>query len=92
MDGLLTQVAQVTAGQHTDRLKAMDEASFGIIYGAVTVLSLLMSFEDHPSSPVRAAVILFGSVAAILMSKAFAAALAQRVVGAAKPERGDAEQ
>lgn len=50
----------------------MDEASFGIIHGAVTVLGLLMSFEDHPSSQVRVAVILCGAVAAILMSKVFA--------------------
>jgi hypothetical protein len=57
MDSLLTQVAPTTAARQTDRLRAMDEASFGIIYGAVTVLSLLMSFEDHPANPGRVAVI-----------------------------------
>lgn len=33
---------QAQPHRHTDRIKAMDEASFGIIYGAVTVLSLLI--------------------------------------------------
>lgn len=50
----------------------LDKASFGIIYGAVMVLSILMAAGDHPQSPVKTAVVLFGSVLAITLAKAFA--------------------
>lgn len=92
MDRLLKTPAPTTAARRTDRLRAMDEASFGIIYGAVTVLSLLMSFEDHPSSPVRVAVILFGSVAAILMSKVFAEVMADAIKTGVRPARSHIRQ
>lgn len=91
MDSLLTQPGQ-TVVRRTDRLRAMDEASFGIIYGAVTVLSLLMSFEDHPSSPIRVAVILFGAVAAILMSKVFAEVMAGSIKTGERPDRSHIRQ
>lgn len=48
------------------------KAAFGIIYGAVMVLSILMAAGDHPESPVTTAVVLFGSVLAITLAKAFA--------------------
>ncbi len=50
----------------------LDKAAFGIIYGAVMVLSILMAAGDHPGSPVKTAVVLFGSVLAITLAKAFA--------------------
>lgn len=83
----MRQPPPTTANRHTDRLRAMDEASFGIIYGAVTVLSLLMPFEAHPASPVRVAVILFGAVTAILMSKVFAEVMAGAIHTGEKPAR-----
>ncbi|MCU0907489.1 MAG: hypothetical protein MUF73_08590 [Rhodobacteraceae bacterium] len=50
----------------------VDAAAFGMIYGSVTVLGLLMAMEAHPESPLRAAAVLFGTVLAISMAKAFA--------------------
>lgn len=50
----------------------VDASAFGMIYGSVTVLGLLMAMEAHPDSPLKAAVILFGTVLAISMAKAFA--------------------
>lgn len=51
---------------------AIDAAAFGMIYGSVTVLALLMAMAAHPDGPLSSAVILFGSVFAISMAKAFA--------------------
>lgn len=50
----------------------LDKAAFGIIYGAIMVLSILMAAGDHPEAPVKTAVVLFGSVLAITLAKAFA--------------------
>lgn len=50
----------------------IDAASFGMIYGSVTVLGLLMAMEAHPDEPLVSAASLFGSVLAISMAKAFA--------------------
>jgi hypothetical protein len=50
----------------------LDKAAFGIIYGAVMVLSILMAAGDHPQSAIKTAVVLFGSVLAITLAKAFA--------------------
>lgn len=67
----------------------IDEAAFAIIYGAVMVLSILMAVGAHPDTPLRTAVVLFGSVLAIVMAKAFAEFLAhaletrERLTGAA---------
>ncbi|MCR9157348.1 MAG: hypothetical protein NXH80_08880 [Rhodobacteraceae bacterium] len=50
----------------------LDKAAFGIIYGAIMVLSILMAAGDHSQSPIKTAVVLFGSVLAITLAKAFA--------------------
>lgn len=50
----------------------LDAAAFGIIYGAIMVLSILMAAGDHPDAPGKTAVVLFGSVLAITLAKAFA--------------------
>lgn len=50
----------------------LDKAAFGIIYGAIMVLSILMAAGDHPEAPLKTAVVLFGSVLAITLAKAFA--------------------
>jgi hypothetical protein len=50
----------------------IDGAASGIVYGAIMVLSILMAMGDHPEQPLQTAVVLFGSVAAIALAKAFA--------------------
>lgn len=50
----------------------LDKAAFGIIYGAVMVLSILLAQGSHPTPPLETAVVLFGSVLAITLAKAFA--------------------
>ena len=67
----------------------VDASAFGMIYGSVTVLGLLMAMEAHPDSPLKAAVVLFGTVLAISMAKAFADVMStaiesgQRITGSA---------
>ena len=53
-------------------LQRLDNAAFGIIYGAIMVLSILLAAGDHPNAPIKTAVVLFGSVLAITLAKAFA--------------------
>jgi hypothetical protein len=50
----------------------LDKAAFGIIYGAIMVLSILLAQGSHPAPPLETAVVLFGSVLAITLAKAFA--------------------
>lgn len=50
----------------------LDKAAFGIIYGAIMVLSTLLAQGSHPAPPLETAVVLFGSVFAITLAKAFA--------------------
>jgi hypothetical protein len=57
----------------------IDKAAFGLIYGAITVLSLLMAMGDHPEAPYETAAILFGSVLAVKLAKAFAELLAHAI-------------
>lgn len=56
--------------------KPIDEAALGLIYGAILVLSLLMALEATADAPFRPAIVLFGSVLAITLAKAFAELLA----------------
>lgn len=49
-----------------------DKASFGLIYGAIMVLSILLAAGAHPEAPYKMAAILFGSVFAITLAKTFA--------------------
>lgn len=57
----------------------IDRSAFGLVYGAITVLSLLMAMGDHPEAPYETAAILFGSVLAVTLAKAFAELLAHAV-------------
>ena len=50
----------------------LDKAAFGIIYGAIMVLSILLAQGSHPAPPLETAFVLFGSVLAITLAKAFA--------------------
>jgi hypothetical protein len=89
------KVVQMGADQGTarhGRWQALDDAAFGLVYGSITVLSLLLAFDAHPESPLRVAVILLGSVTAILLSKAFAGVMAEAIQGRRKPGREDFRQ
>lgn len=55
-----------------DRWSRLDRASFGLIYGSITVLSLVMAMGSTGQSPFRMAAVLFGSVLAITLAKALA--------------------
>jgi hypothetical protein len=50
----------------------LDKAAFGIIYGTIIVLSILLAQGNHPTTPLETAAVLFGSVLAITLAKAFA--------------------
>ncbi len=56
--------------------RRLDGAAFGIVYGAVMVLSILMAAGAHPDAPFETAAVLFGSVLAITLAKTFAEFLA----------------
>lgn len=49
----------------------LERAAFGLIYGAIMVLSLLMALGDTPEAPFEPALVLFGSVLAVTLAKAF---------------------
>jgi hypothetical protein len=58
------------------RWQHWDAATYGLIYGCITVLSLLMAMGTHVEEPLRMAGALFGSVVAITLAKAFAEVMA----------------
>ena len=51
----------------------LERASFGLIYGAIMVLSILMALDFQPNVPFRPAAILFGSVLAMTLARTLAA-------------------
>jgi hypothetical protein len=53
----------------------VEKASFGLIYGAILVLSILMALNLQPDAPLKPAIILFGSVLAMTLARALAALL-----------------
>lgn len=59
--------------------KGLEKASFGLIYGAIMVLSVLMALEFQPNAPFRPAFILFGSVLAMTCARALAVLLAHAI-------------
>ncbi|MEL7261189.1 MAG: hypothetical protein AAGK69_07410 [Pseudomonadota bacterium] len=54
---------------------AVHRASFGLIYGSILVLSLLMAMDETRDGPFEAALVLFGSVLAVTLAKIFAEVL-----------------
>lgn len=67
--------------QPTDEIKGtgwqrIDKAAFGIVYGAITVLSILMAADSQADEPFKTSAVLFGSTLAITLAKAFAEFLA----------------
>lgn len=53
-----------------------DKSATGLVYGAITVLGILMAVKDPTSEPFETAAVLFGSVLAVTLAKAFAELLA----------------
>lgn len=68
--------------------KRIDHAAFGIIYGAIMVLSILIAAGHHPQPPFETAAVLFGSVLAITLAKAFAELMAHALDTGEKIEHG----
>lgn len=56
-----------------------ERAAFGLIYGAVVVLSVLMALDHRIGSPFAMAIALFGSVLAISLAKMFAELLSHAI-------------
>lgn len=69
----------VSAKHQATGWQRIDSAAFGIIYGSITVLSILMAAGSHPELPLKTAAILFGSVLAITLAKAFAELMAHAI-------------
>ncbi len=59
--------------------QSVDKASFGLIYGAILVLSILMALDLRASAPFRPAMVLFGSVLAMALARALAELLSHAV-------------
>jgi hypothetical protein len=73
MDGSSFALLQNTAIlAHRDAGGGAVHSINSIIYGAITVLSILLAQGSQPVSPLKTAVVLFGSVLAITLAKAFA--------------------
>ncbi|RBI87435.1 hypothetical protein DRV85_00415 [Rhodosalinus halophilus] len=58
-------------------LQRLDRAALGIIYGSITVLSVLMAVGDHSEQPLETAAVLFGSTLAVTLAKAFSELLSR---------------
>jgi len=79
------------AGEHHAQLgdpwQRLDSAAFGIIYGSVTVLALLMAMGSHPGSALTSAAALFGSILGIALAKAFAEVMSDAIEARARISR-----
>ena len=65
-----------TAIQKAPFWQRVDKAAFSVIYGAIMVLSILLAAGGNLDAPFETAAVLFGSVLAITLAKAFAELLA----------------
>lgn len=80
----------MTSNRHAQALRGwarLDAAAFGLIYGSVTVLALLISMGAHPGGPLKSAAALFGSIAAISLAKAFAEVMSDAINARARITR-----
>lgn len=59
-------------GPMTTPARRIDDAAFGVVYGSITVMALLMAMHSPIEDPGRQALILFGSVFAVALAKAYA--------------------
>lgn len=72
-------VATSTKGRINAFIARIEHNAFGVIYGSVTVLALLMAAPHTEDEPLSTAFMLFGSVLAITLAKAFAQVSADAV-------------
>lgn len=56
----------------TARIARIEHNAFGVIYGSVTVMALLMATGHGSKNAIETAVILFGSIFAIVLAETFA--------------------
>ena len=66
---------------HIPRLRwaSLEREAFGLIYGAIIVLSLLMALSPQPVAPFKPAAVLFRSVLAMTLARALAALIAHSI-------------
>ena len=57
--------------------KQIDDAAFGVVYGSVSVMAVLMAMHPPIEDPGRAALTLFATVFVVALAKAFAEACEQ---------------
>lgn len=50
----------------------LDEAGFGVVYGSISVMAVIMSLHTPLGEPGRIALMLFATVLAVVLAKAFA--------------------
>lgn len=55
-----------------DRIARIENNAFGMIYGSVTVMALLMATGHGNEGAIETPVILFGSILAIVLAEGFA--------------------
>lgn len=63
---------------HLDWLP-VERVAFGLIYGAILVLSLLMAAGENTDMKVKTALVLFGSVLAVTLARGFAELVAHAI-------------
>lgn len=69
----MTDDAKATALTKLEaRIARIEHNAFGVIYGSVTVMALLMATGHGSDNAIQTAVILFGSTFAIVLAEAFA--------------------
>lgn len=59
--------------------KPLERIAFGLVYGAIMVLSLLMAAGENTQAKVKTAGILFGSMLAITLARGFAELMARAI-------------
>lgn len=59
-------------GPMTMQARQIDEAAFGVVYGSITVMALLIGLHAPIEDPGRQALLLFGSVFVVAVAKAYA--------------------
>ena len=56
----------------TNQRRHIDDAAFGFVYGSITVMAFLMAVHRPIEEPGRLALVLFGTVVAVAVAKAYA--------------------
>ena len=72
----------------TRRTAQIDATAFGVIYGTIMVLALVISAHPPVEAPGRFAVVLFASVFAVALAKAYAE-LCERMLETGQPARSE---